>query len=147
MRSSTNRKRIVRTLAAVAAAAGALIVTAGPSAAATGAPATLLPSGTSAAAGCVTTDIHLDPAAREAGWTVECADRRYVFADITVFAGGVAHSNPQEAKWVEAGDTWQDLNVYPQTTPPIDHLCVHLVTYVDPDNPFEQPQAIGHACV
>ncbi|GGP81556.1 hypothetical protein [Saccharothrix coeruleofusca] len=147
MRSSTNRKRIARTAAALVAAAGALVVTAGASAAATGAPAAPVPADASASAGCVTTDIHLDPAAREVGWTVECADRRYVFADITVFAGGVADSNPREAKWVEAGGTWQDLNVYPQTTPPIDHLCVHLVSYVDPNDPFEQPQVIGHACV
>ncbi|MFT7839209.1 hypothetical protein Q5530_23955 [Saccharothrix sp. BKS2] len=137
MRSS-HRERTFRTLAAVAAALGALTAAAGPASAS--------PS-TSAAAGCVTTDIHLDPGAREVGWTVDCADRRYVFADITVFAGGVAHSNPQEARWVDAGDTWQDLNTYPQTTPAIDHLCVHLVSYVDPTDPFEQPQVIGHSCV
>ncbi|GAA1307534.1 hypothetical protein [Saccharothrix xinjiangensis] len=142
MRSSTNRERTFRTLAAAAAAVGALTAVAGPAAAATGTTTEF-----QASAGCVTTDIHLDPAAREAGWTVDCADRRYVFADITVFAGGVAHSNPQEARWVDAGDTWQDLNVYPQTTPAIDHLCVHLVSYVDPTNPFEQPQVIGHSCI
>ncbi|RKT54634.1 hypothetical protein [Saccharothrix australiensis] len=139
---SFDRKRTVRTLAAVALAAGALTVTAGTSAAATGAPAT-----TAANAGCTATNIHIDPAAREAGWTVECTDRRYVFADVVVFAGGVADSNPREAQWVEAGGTWQDLNVYPQTTPPIDHICVHLVSYVDPDNPFEQPLLVGHSCV
>ncbi|MBB5960689.1 hypothetical protein FHS29_007317 [Saccharothrix tamanrassetensis] len=142
MRSSTNRKRTVRTLAAVALAAGALTVAAGPAVATAGTPAT-----TSAVAGCVTTDIHVDPAAREAGWTVDCSSRRYVYVDVTVFAGGVADSNPSESKWVDAGDTWQDLNVYPQTTPPIDHICVHLVSYVDPTNPFEQPETIGHSCV
>jgi len=142
VRSSTNRKRVARTVAAVAMAAGALTVAAGPSAAATGA------SGVSASnAGCVTTNIHVDPSAREAGWTVDCTSRRYVFVDVVVFAGGVADSNPREAQWVDAGDTWQDLNVYPQTTPAIDHICVHLVTYVDPDNPFEQPETIGHSCV
>ncbi|WP_433260804.1 hypothetical protein ACQPZF_25115 [Actinosynnema sp. CS-041913] len=140
MRSSTDRKRTVRTLAAVALAAGALTVAAGPAAAATGAPVRAL-------AGCVTTDIHLDPAAREAGWTVECSSRRYVYVDVTVFAGGVADSNPWEARWVDGGDTWQDLNVYPQTSPPIDHLCVHVVSYVNPDNPLEQPEVIGHSCV
>ncbi|NUT97559.1 MAG: hypothetical protein HOY78_36605 [Saccharothrix sp.] len=133
------RKHTVRTLAAVAATAGALTVAALPASAASASEAT--------ATGCVTTDIHLDPAAREAGWTVDCTDRRYVHVDVTVFAGGVADSNPWEARWVEAGDTWQDLNVYPQTTPAIDHLCVHIVTYVDPTNPFEQPQAIGHKCL
>ncbi len=142
MRSSTNRDRTFRALAVVAAAVGALTAAAVPASANTGGT-----DGLRASAGCVTTDIHLDPAAREVGWTVDCTSRRYVFVDITVFAGGVAHSNPQEAKWVEAGGTWQDLNVYPQTTPPIDHLCVHLVSYVNPDNPLEQPSVVGHACV
>ncbi|MEJ2855695.1 MULTISPECIES: hypothetical protein [unclassified Saccharothrix] len=127
----------------MAAAAGALTIAALPASAAPASAAAFA----APAAGCVTTDIHLDPAAREAGWTVECTDRRYVYADVTVFAGGVADSNPSEARWVDAGDTWQDLNVYPQTTPAIDHLCVHIVTYVDPTNPFEQPQVIGHKCI
>ncbi|WP_170220773.1 hypothetical protein [Amycolatopsis cihanbeyliensis] len=29
-------------------------------------------------------------------------------------------------------------------TPPIDHLCVHLVSYVDPADPLEIPTQIGH---
>ncbi|QFZ19643.1 hypothetical protein [Saccharothrix syringae] len=139
MRSSASHKLTTRTLAAVAAAVGALTLTAGPALAA--------PTGATAASGCTTTDIHLDPAAREVGWTVECTDRRYVFVDITIFAGGVAHSNPTEARWVDAGGTWQDLNVYPQTSPAIDHFCAHLVSYVDPTNPLEQPQVIGHSCI
>ncbi|CAL9448343.1 hypothetical protein SUDANB95_02378 [Actinosynnema sp. ALI-1.44] len=137
MRKFNARKHTTRTLAAVALAAGALATGAGPAVATTGA----------SAAGCVTTDIHTNPAARETGWTVECTDRRYIYVDVTVFAGGVADSNPWEARWVDAGDTWQDLNVYPQTNPAIDHLCVHIVSYVDPTNPFEQPQVIGHECV
>ncbi|CCH32048.1 hypothetical protein BN6_47730 [Saccharothrix espanaensis DSM 44229] len=137
---STTRRRTVRTVAALAMAAGALTVTAGPSVAATAA-------GTAAASGCVTTNIHNVPSAREAGWTVDCTDRRYVYADVVVFAGGVADSNPSEGKWVDAGTTWQDLNVYPQTTPAIDHICVHLVSYIDPTDPFEQPSVIGHSCV
>ncbi|WP_216209226.1 hypothetical protein [Amycolatopsis aidingensis] len=137
MRETRYRKFIGTTLGTLAAAAGVATMTATPAAA----------TGTEAAqAACVTHEIHLDPAQREAGWTVECSSRRYVFADVTVFAGGVADSNPREAQWVEAGDTWKDLNVYEQTDPPIDHLCVHLVSYVDPTDPLEIPTQIGHLC-
>ncbi|MBW4718827.1 hypothetical protein [Saccharothrix obliqua] len=139
MRSFINRKRTVRTLAAVAMAVGALSITAGPAAAA-GGPATLDTA-------CVATDISLDPAARTASWSVDCTSRRYVHADVTVFAGGVAHSSPSEGQWVNGGDTWTDVNVYPQTTPAIDHLCVHLVSFVNPSDPFDQPELVGHSCV
>ncbi|MBB4969342.1 hypothetical protein [Saccharothrix violaceirubra] len=128
-------KRVVRTFAVVAAAAGALAITAGPASAA--------PETT----GCTASNLITSPSTRQVGWTVDCTDRRYVFADITVFSGGSVSSNPQDTKWVNAGDSWQNLNTYAQTNPAIDHLCVHLVTYVDPTNPFDQPVVIGHQCV
>ncbi|WP_158893322.1 hypothetical protein [Amycolatopsis anabasis] len=136
MRRSIYRRFLGMPLAVLAAGAGALIGSASPAGAASE------PSG-----GCVTQDIHLDPPARQAGWTVECASRRYVFVETTVFAGGVADSNPRETRWVEAGETWNELKTYEQTNPPIDHLCVHIVTYEDPTNPFEIPATIGHRCI
>ncbi|MEV0678419.1 hypothetical protein AB0I60_18075 [Actinosynnema sp. NPDC050436] len=139
MRKTNSSKRVIRTVAAVAVAAGALTVSAGTSVAATGTVGAL--------SGCTTTNLSVVPATRTADWTVSCTDRRYVYADVTVFAGGVADSNPSEAQWVNAGSSWQDHNVYPQTTPAVDHICVHIVTYVDPTDPFEQPQVIGHSCV
>ncbi|MEU4802042.1 hypothetical protein [Actinosynnema sp. NPDC023587] len=132
-------KSVVRTVAAVAVAAGALTASTGTSVAATGTATAL--------SGCTTTNISINPSARSADWTVDCTDTRYVYVDVTVFAGSVADSNPWEARWVDGGDTWQDFNVYPQTTPAIDHICVHIVTYVDPTDPLEQPQVIGHSCV
>ncbi|SFO90136.1 hypothetical protein SAMN05421810_101341 [Amycolatopsis arida] len=130
------QQRVLGVTAAGLAAAGVVVGAAAPAAAATEPPG-----------GCVTHEIHLDPAAREAGWTVECVGRRYVFADVVVFSGGVATDNPREARWVEAGETWKDRNVYEQTDPPIDHLCVHLVSYEDPTDPLEIPGQIGHRCV
>ncbi|GAB3497475.1 hypothetical protein [Amycolatopsis cihanbeyliensis] len=87
MRGTRYRKFIGTTLGTLAAAAGVATVTAAPATA-----------GEAADTACVTQEIHLDPAQREAGWTVKCDSRRYVFADVTVFAGGVADSNPREAR-------------------------------------------------
>ncbi|MEU5695002.1 hypothetical protein [Actinosynnema sp. NPDC020468] len=131
--------RLARAVTALLAAAALTLVAA---------PASAAPRPTTAlTTGCVATVLRVDPPNREVEWKIDCTDRRFVFIDITIFSGGVVSGNPTESQWVAAGGTWQALRVYPQTTPPIDHLCVHVVTFIDPTNPAEQPQVIGHVCL